>query len=108
MRSPGCRRVGASRVRGPGRGRVIAGATEVGRRESGSSGWTTAAACATAGAAAGAATPANTGAGAGAAATGGAGGAGAGGAWVTRSVPPTRGHRAGGAGGGAGGGGPIG
>src|SRR5439155_6937934 len=57
MRSPGWRRVGGSMVRGPGRGRVTAGATDVGRREAGSS------AAGRAAGALGAPTPANTGSG---------------------------------------------
>src|SRR5690349_3974970 len=88
MRSPGCRRVGGSIVRGAGRVRVIAGATDVGRREIGSS-WTAAAGGAAGGGmgAAGAATPASTGGGVGAVVAavgigGGAGGA-AGAAEVT-------------------------
>src|SRR3984893_14220785 len=76
MRSPGCRRVGASIARAAGRGRATVGATDVGRRDIGSSGWTTETAGGAADAgAAGAATLAKTGAvvGAAGAATGGAG-----------------------------------
>src|SRR5713101_7629460 len=70
IRSPGWRRVGASRTRGAVRGRATVGATEIGRREIGSSAGGTRAgggALAT-----GAPTPARTGSGAevGAAATG--------------------------------------
>src|SRR3989449_6865191 len=60
MRSPGWRRVGGSMVRGPGRGRVTAGATDVGRRETGSSSEP----AGTAAGALGAQTPASTGSGA--------------------------------------------
>src|SRR3989442_7201731 len=60
MRSPGWRRVGGSMVRGPGRGRVTAGATDVGRRETGSSSEP----ADTAAGALGAPTPASTGSGA--------------------------------------------
>src|SRR5712671_4944234 len=66
MRSPGCRRVGASMVRAVGRGRATVGAIEVGRRDIGSSDWTTETAGGAA-EAAGAATPVKTGAAAGAA-----------------------------------------
>src|SRR2546422_10674232 len=75
MRSPGWRRVGGSLVRGPGRGRVTAGATDVGRRETGSSSEPAGTAAGAIGAI-GAPTPASTGSGAGtgaaAAVTGGA------------------------------------
>src|ERR1700682_929606 len=79
IRSPGWRRVGASSVRGPERGRATVGATEMGRRDIGSSAGATVGGGA---AATGAPTPASTGAGGGAVAwTGGAGG-GAGGGWA--------------------------
>src|ERR1700736_1234509 len=97
MRSPGCRRVGASIARAAGRGRATVGATDVGRRDIGSSGWTTETAGGEGGAA-GAATLARTGA-----ATGGAGAAGAalGAAEVTGTVHTTCGAGAAGSAGGA-------
>src|ERR1700674_5277484 len=102
MRSPGCRRVGASIARAAGRGRATVGATDVGRRDIGSSARTTETAGGGGGGgeggAAGAATLARTGA-----ATGGAGAAGAalGAAEVTGTVHTTCGAGAPGPAGGA-------